>query len=137
MPGTDHDLGHPRDGHRLTTTAPPAAGGLPHAFNLRGGGSRIEATHHIDQARPVRLRRRSTAHASRLLIRARFGRRSPSGASAPTAVTASDLPIKANLLRVTRISPVDDRPWHAGPVAATELVGLVRQVITACFLVTA
>ncbi len=52
-------------------------------------------------------------------------------------VTACGLPIKVNLLRVTRFRTVDDRSWRSRPVAATELVGLLRHVITACFLVTA
>jgi len=52
-------------------------------------------------------------------------------------VTSCDLPIKVNLLRVTRFRPVEDRTWRSRPVAATELVGLLRHVVTACFLVTA
>ena len=53
------------------------------------------------------------------------------------AIDACDLPIKVNLLRTTRFTPVNDQLWRTRPVAATELVALLRHVITACFLVTA
>ncbi len=53
------------------------------------------------------------------------------------AVGACGLPIKVNLLQVTRFSPVDGRRWRSRPVATTELVHLLRHVITACFVVTA
>jgi integrase len=53
------------------------------------------------------------------------------------AVIACGLPIKVNLLRVTRFRTVDGRPWRSRPIAATELVDLLRHVIIASFLVTA
>jgi integrase len=53
------------------------------------------------------------------------------------AVIACDLPIKVNLLRATRFRTVDGQPWRSRPITATELVDLLRHVITASFLVTA
>jgi integrase len=48
---------------------------------------------------------------------------------------ASALPVKANLLRVTRFSSVDGHRWRTEPIEADELIELLRHIVTACFLV--
>jgi integrase len=53
------------------------------------------------------------------------------------ALQQANLPVRADLLRVTRFSPIGDRPWRTDPVEAAELVRLLRHVVTACFLVIA
>jgi len=47
------------------------------------------------------------------------------------------LPIKADLLRVTRYSQIGARPWRDRPIGASELIEVLRHVSTACFLTIA
>jgi integrase len=48
-----------------------------------------------------------------------------------------NLPVTANLLRVTRFTRFGPRPWRDRTIDAADLVRMLRQVVTACFLVIA
>ena len=55
----------------------------------------------------------------------------------PVMLAASGLPIDVNLLRINTFNHIGTKPWRDEPVDARELVGLLRHVTVACFLVIA
>ena len=52
-------------------------------------------------------------------------------------INNSGLPIKTDLLRVTRFTPVNGHSWRDRPLDAVELVTLLRHLTAACFLTIA
>jgi integrase len=52
-------------------------------------------------------------------------------------ISAAGLPARPGLLRATRFTAVNGRPWRREPADATEMLRLIRYVTTACFLAVA
>ncbi|MGB7360651.1 MAG: integrase [Mycobacterium sp.] len=55
----------------------------------------------------------------------------------PVMLASSGLPIDMDMLRANSFSPIGTRPWREEPIDARGLVGLLRHVTVACFIVIA